>query len=352
MAYHAPVGKGERSRRELARVARAPPAPPINRAAIKLHGTARADAPCNSGTRLLHTAATARSPFIADIAYVDIASISNAWGSGSVVVRLLAFHLGETGSIPGFSQSTAAIPMEASRRDKDCTPAHCLARKGDHRFHAHASVTFRDPTGANFPRRARSELCPQQETYCQAGLMSVALLSTGCDGVSYPVDFIQFVWGKSEFRRRGVADSLRFRRPRFRVVPKLDCSIVVPGFDKPKVREGFWDHTEDQLNITLRRWLSAGFGQRRNVDATRLLDGAPRRSWMRQRVCHMEAFAIPSSITSMVCHRGSSLPTTAQPARLVWSSAGMQGRVKREIPEKTRRPAASVGTITTWENLD
>ncbi|KAJ8876053.1 hypothetical protein PR048_023961 [Dryococelus australis] len=37
-------------------------------------------------------------------------------------------------------------------------------------------------------------------------------------------------------------------------------------------------------------------------------------------------------------------------ARLVWSSAGMQGWVNREIPEKTRRPAASTGMIITYEN--
>ncbi|KAJ8889343.1 hypothetical protein PR048_008842 [Dryococelus australis] len=34
----------------------------------------------------------------------------------------------------------------------------------------------------------------------------------------------------------------------------------------------------------------------------------------------------------------------------VWSSAGMKGREKREIPEKTRRPKASYGTIPTCEN--
>ncbi|KAJ8871286.1 hypothetical protein PR048_027594 [Dryococelus australis] len=33
-----------------------------------------------------------------------------------------------------------------------------------------------------------------------------------------------------------------------------------------------------------------------------------------------------------------------------WSSVEMKGRVKREIPEKTRRPAASSGTIPTCEN--
>ncbi|KAJ8870422.1 hypothetical protein PR048_029444 [Dryococelus australis] len=32
------------------------------------------------------------------------------------------------------------------------------------------------------------------------------------------------------------------------------------------------------------------------------------------------------------------------------SSAGLKGREKREIPEKTRRPAASSGTIPTREN--
>ncbi|KAJ8878414.1 hypothetical protein PR048_018992 [Dryococelus australis] len=36
--------------------------------------------------------------------------------------------------------------------------------------------------------------------------------------------------------------------------------------------------------------------------------------------------------------------------RRVWSSAGMQGRRKREIPEKTRRPAASSGTIRRCES--
>ncbi|KAJ8887812.1 hypothetical protein PR048_014030 [Dryococelus australis] len=34
----------------------------------------------------------------------------------------------------------------------------------------------------------------------------------------------------------------------------------------------------------------------------------------------------------------------------VWSSAEMQGGRKREIPEKTRRPAASPGMIPTCEN--
>ncbi|KAJ8898468.1 hypothetical protein PR048_003828 [Dryococelus australis] len=37
-------------------------------------------------------------------------------------------------------------------------------------------------------------------------------------------------------------------------------------------------------------------------------------------------------------------------ARLVWSSAGLKGRGKRKIPEKTRRPAASSGTIPTSGN--
>ncbi|KAJ8874233.1 hypothetical protein PR048_025075 [Dryococelus australis] len=35
----------------------------------------------------------------------------------------------------------------------------------------------------------------------------------------------------------------------------------------------------------------------------------------------------------------------------VWSCAGMNGRGEREIPEKTCRPAASSGTIPTYENL-
>ncbi|KAJ8869757.1 hypothetical protein PR048_028765 [Dryococelus australis] len=34
----------------------------------------------------------------------------------------------------------------------------------------------------------------------------------------------------------------------------------------------------------------------------------------------------------------------------VWSSAGMKGQGKRDIPEKTRRPAESSGTIPTYEN--
>ncbi|KAJ8881045.1 hypothetical protein PR048_017518 [Dryococelus australis] len=37
--------------------------------------------------------------------------------------------------------------------------------------------------------------------------------------------------------------------------------------------------------------------------------------------------------------------------RRVWSSAGMKGRRKREIPKRTRRPVASSGTIPTCENL-
>ncbi|KAJ8871048.1 hypothetical protein PR048_027352 [Dryococelus australis] len=37
--------------------------------------------------------------------------------------------------------------------------------------------------------------------------------------------------------------------------------------------------------------------------------------------------------------------------RIRWSSAGIQGRRKRDIPEKTRRLAASSGTIPTCENL-
>ncbi|KAJ8870048.1 hypothetical protein PR048_029059 [Dryococelus australis] len=36
----------------------------------------------------------------------------------------------------------------------------------------------------------------------------------------------------------------------------------------------------------------------------------------------------------------------------VWSSAGMKGRGKREIPEKTRRPTASSGMIPTCKNSD
>ncbi|KAJ8895235.1 hypothetical protein PR048_000560 [Dryococelus australis] len=38
--------------------------------------------------------------------------------------------------------------------------------------------------------------------------------------------------------------------------------------------------------------------------------------------------------------------------RSVWGGAGMEGPGKREIPEKTRRPAASSGTIATCENSD
>ncbi|KAJ8867652.1 hypothetical protein PR048_031455 [Dryococelus australis] len=36
--------------------------------------------------------------------------------------------------------------------------------------------------------------------------------------------------------------------------------------------------------------------------------------------------------------------------RRIWSSAGMKGREKLDIPEKTRRPTASSGTIPTCEN--
>ncbi|KAJ8888383.1 hypothetical protein PR048_007873 [Dryococelus australis] len=38
-------------------------------------------------------------------------------------------------------------------------------------------------------------------------------------------------------------------------------------------------------------------------------------------------------------------------ARWVWNSTGMKGRRKRKIPDKTRRPTASSGTIPTCENL-
>ncbi|KAJ8866250.1 hypothetical protein PR048_032093 [Dryococelus australis] len=37
-------------------------------------------------------------------------------------------------------------------------------------------------------------------------------------------------------------------------------------------------------------------------------------------------------------------------AKCVWSNTGMQGRGKREIPEKTHRPATSFGTIPTFRN--
>ncbi|KAJ8866574.1 hypothetical protein PR048_032433 [Dryococelus australis] len=43
-------------------------------------------------------------------------------------------------------------------------------------------------------------------------------------------------------------------------------------------------------------------------------------------------------------------PTRCRRRRRVWSNVGMKGRGKREIPENTRRPTASSGTIPTCEN--
>ncbi|KAJ8870066.1 hypothetical protein PR048_029077 [Dryococelus australis] len=49
-------------------------------------------------------------------------------------------------------------------------------------------------------------------------------------------------------------------------------------------------------------------------------------------------------------HCAATSPTSVS-AIVCWGSAGVQGRGKREIPEKTRRPAASFGTIPKCKNL-
>ncbi|KAJ8871224.1 hypothetical protein PR048_027530 [Dryococelus australis] len=87
------------------------------------------------------------------------------------------------------------------------------------------------------------------------------------------------------------------------------------------------------------------------------------RGWGKLEIPEKTQLPAASSGTIPTCENPGATPLGIDPGSLRWEvrsltatspwpliSAGMQGRGKWEIPEKTRRPAASSGTIPTYEN--
>ncbi|KAJ8889325.1 hypothetical protein PR048_008824, partial [Dryococelus australis] len=77
-----------------------------------------------------------------------------------------------------------------------------------------------------------------------------------------------------------------------------------------------------------------------------------RRLELQRNINEIKSIAIVTIIEMAVQVRPSDIPedTASKVDDRLWSNAGMKGRGKREIPENTRRPTASSGTIPTCEN--